>query len=466
MRTIVLTGLLLTSVLCGGCVTTGSATQSAVVRAKDRVVPALVHIRPVKNVFESGKREEVVVIGSGFIVSPDGYVISNEHVVGKASYVQCVLYSKEEVEADVVGVDPYTDIAVLKLRVDHPVPYAKLGDSDKLEAGRTVLALGSPHGLARSVSLGIVSITDRHLDDRGEMRSPYNNWIQTDAAINQGNSGGPLVNLKGEVIGVNARMLMGAENVGFAIPINIAREVFEKIRADGRVVRSWIGVELQETMRMTNAPNARGVVIGDVDPLGPGVEAGLQAGDVILSIDGKPVNARFEEDLPAVRKLIADIPVGTQVPVRVLRAEKELDITVTAEERGDSEENEIEFTEWGFTASDISPAMARRAQLAAREGVAVSGTQLGGLAATAKLEHGDIIQSIDGQEAGALQQFRALYDAAIASKKRLVMLVVKRGALTKFILVNQESVGAAEGSATPEQPGNGKEAEEGKSHVE
>lgn len=452
--------------LACGCVTTGSATQSAVVRAKDKVAPALVHIRPVKNVFASGKREEVVTIGSGFIVSPDGYVITNEHVAGKASYVQCVLYSKEEVEAQVVGIDPPTDIAVLKLSVSHPVPCAKLGESGKLEAGQTVLALGSPHGLARSVSLGIVSVTDRYLEDRGGMVSPYNNWIQTDAAINQGNSGGPLVNLKGEVVGVNARMLLGAENVGFAIPIDIAREVFEKILADGRVIRSWIGADLQETTRKTDDPNAKGVVVADVDPLGPAYEAGLKPGDVMLTVNGKPTNARFEEDLPAVCKLIADLPVGSQAAIRVLRGDQETEFTVTTEEKSDLESNEVEFAEWGFTASDLSPAMVRRAQLSARKGVAVSGTQLGGIAANAKLQRSDIILSVDEQEVENLSQFKRMYAELVQSKKQLAMLVIKRGALTRFVLVRQDGVGAPEGDGVQEMPAEGADTEEEDGHVE
>jgi len=425
-----------------GCVTTGSATQSAVVRAKDKVAPALVHIRPVKKVFSRGKREEVVMVGSGFIISPDGYVITNEHVAGKASFVQCVLYNKEEVEAEVVGVDPYTDIAVLKLDVAEPLSHVTLGRSSALEAGQTVLALGSPHGLARSVSLGIVSVTDRYLEDHGETVSPYNNWIQTDAAINQGNSGGPLVNLKGEVVGVNARMLRGAENVGFAIPIDIAREVVDQIIAHGRVMRSWIGVTLQEMTRKTDDPSIEGVVIADIDPLGAAFEAGLKPGDVMLAIDGEPTNARFEEDLPVVRKQIADIPVDAEVVVRVARGDEEIDVLLTTEEKSDLKGDEVEFAEWGFTATELTPAMVRRARLPSRKGVVVSGRQAGGIAAAARLQRGDIILEVDEAEVENLGQFRRIYEDLIASKQRLVMMVVKRGALTHFVLVKQDRNGA------------------------
>ena len=417
----------------------GTTSEKAVIRAKDQVAPALVHIRPVKEVYASGKREEVQVVGSGFIISPEGYVVTNEHVAGESKSLRCVLYSKEEVDATVVGVDPYTDIAVIKLETKAKLPYVTLGSSSKLVAGQTVLALGSPHGLARSVSMGIVSVTDRYLEDRGdEMVSPFNNWIQTDAAINPGNSGGPLVNLKGEVIGVNARILGGAENVGFAIPIDIAKEVVDQIIKDGRVKRSWIGEALQPMRAKTQDPAAKGVVIADVDPLSPGYEAGLRPGDIMLSAGGKPTNARFEEDLPAVRKLIADLPIGKETVVHVLRDNKETDIKVTTAERSTLKGSQVEFTEWGFTATAVTDAIARKLQLTSRKGVFITGAQVGGIAANAKLQNGDVVLSVDGVEVANLQEFQQTYHALVQSKKPLVMLVAKRGALTRFVLIKQE----------------------------
>jgi serine protease Do len=446
-----------------GCATLGGSMQSAVIRAKDKVAPALVHIRPVKEIFTSGKREEVQVVGSGFIISPDGYVVTNEHVASEAKFVRCVLFNKEEVEAKVVGGDPYTDIAVLKLNTSATdLPHVKLGDSAKLEAGETVLALGSPHGLARSVSVGIVSVTDRYLEDRGdEMVSPFNTWIQTDAAINPGNSGGPLVNLKGEVIGVNARILTGAENVGFAIPINTAKEVVDQIIKNSRVVRSWIGESLQPMRVKTEDPKKQGVVIGDVDPLSPGYEAGLRSGDVLLSIDGKPTNARFEEDLPAVRKLIADLPVGKQVAVHVVRGDQEQDFAVLTAERSQLHGNQVEFPEWGFTAVDLTENIVRRAQLPSKRGILVTGSQVGGIAANARLERGDIILKVDDAELRNLASFQGMYKDFLESKKRLIMLQVKRGALTRFVLVKQEGE-----TGSPAEPGPAPEGEGGRDHVE
>jgi serine protease Do len=445
--------------MLAGCATFSDSRQSVLIRAKDKVAPALVHIRPVKEVYSSGKREEIPVVGSGFIISPDGYVVTNEHVAGQTSSMRCVLYDKTELSAKVIGVDPYTDIALLKLETDRTdLPCVKMGESAMLRQGQTVLALGSPHGLARSVSAGIVSVTDRYLDDRGdEMVSPFNTWIQTDAAINQGNSGGPLVNLKGEVIGINSRALLGAENVGFAIPIDTAKEIIQTLRANGKVVRSWFGEHLQPMRAKTDDPAQKGVVIADVDPLSPGREAGLQPGDVLLSIDGALTTARYEEDLPAVRKAIAGIPVGKQVTLRVLRGEEEKDIPVVTAERSQIKGQQAEFSEWGFTAVDLTANAVRLAQLPSRKGILVTGSQVGTISANAKLQPGDIILKMDDKEVANLAGFQEAYKKLVETKKPLVLLEVKRGALSRFVMVKQngENAGGATQENAPEGEGGG-----------
>jgi serine protease Do len=419
------------------CVTSGQAAERAAMRAKERAAPALVHVRPVKEVFAGGRRQDQVVQGSGFIISPDGYAVTNEHVAGDARLVRCVLYNKAEVEAQVVGSDRYTDLAVLKLDAGGALPSVDLGDSDALRAGQTVLALGSPHGLSRSVSLGVVSVTGRYLPGRGPQVSPYNTWIQTDAAINQGNSGGPLVNLRGEVVGVNARMLSGAENVGFAIPANTAREVVEAIIRDGKVVRSTLGLSLQEMTRATSDPNAQGVIVGDVDPLSPAAAAGIKPGDVLLSVNGKNTNARFVEDLPRVRKIIADLPVGSGARLVLMRGGERVTATAETQEKTDLEAEQAEFPEWGFTAGDVTPQIARAAQLSSRRGVIVTGVETGGAAANAGLTPQDLILTIDEQPIANLAEFRRLYADLVDSGSELVLLDVKRGALTRFVLVEQ-----------------------------
>jgi len=454
--------VLLSAVLGAGCATLSPSADRAVIRAKDRVAPALVHIRPVKEVYAAGKREEVVVIGSGFIISRDGYVVTNEHVAGESKLVRCVLYNKEELEAEVVGTDPFTDIAVLKLVTDrNDLPTVRLGTSRNLEAGQTVLALGSPHGLARSVSRGIVSVPDRYLGDWREVRAPYNTWIQTDAAINQGNSGGPLVNLRGVVVGVNARRLSNADNVGFAIPIDTAKEVVEQIIANGRVKRSWIGVSFQEMTSKTQDPSQNGVVIADVDPLSPGGEAGLRPGDIMVALNGKPTDARFVEDLPVVRKMVADLPVGEEATVRIRRGDEETDVKVTTVEKGDLRGDEIELPEWGLTVSEVTPFIVRRARLDAQRGVVVSGTQVGGVAGKARLARGDIILTMDGEEVENLAHFRQLYADRVASGQKLVLMDVKSGALTRYVLVKQDDTNGDETEQALEENADGDTADNG-----
>ncbi|HRZ81499.1 MAG TPA: trypsin-like peptidase domain-containing protein [Candidatus Hydrogenedentes bacterium] len=440
--------------LCGlaaltGCATLDRGGQSAVLRAKRRVAPAIVHVRPVKEVFDAGRRKEMLVMGSGFIISRDGYVVTNEHVAGQSTSVQCVLSDNREVQARVVGTDVETDIAVLKLETDSPLPSVRMGRSDRLEAGQSVLALGSPHGLARSVSLGIVSVPDRFLSDKSLMEAPYYNWIQTDAAINPGNSGGPLVNLRGEVVGVNARVLSGAENVGFAIPVDIVKDVVADIIENGHVRRGWLGIEFQEMLAKGDVTSEEGVIISDVDRLSPAAEAEIKPGDILTAVNGRKVHARYEEDLPGVRLRIASLPVGETATLTLLRGGEPLEVSLVAEEKTSLRGSQQAFEEWGFTASEVTTEVARRAQLQRRTGILVSGVDPGGRAAVAGLQQGDIVLQVDGEEIPTLTAFNAAYARLRDGKARLVMLFVQRGALTRFVLVNT----TAEAAPAASEPG-------------
>ncbi len=427
--------LLLCAVVFSGCATLPGNTQSAVLSAKNAVYPALVHIRPVKEVYIAGQRREVPTIGSGFIITEDGYIITNEHVAGDSSVVWCVLSDNTELEARVIGADADTDIAVLKVEASSALPTVRLGSSARLESGQMVLAMGSPHGLARSVSLGIISVPDRYLGDADGLIAPYNNWVQTDAAINPGNSGGPLVNLRGEVIGVNSRVLSGAENVGFAIPIDIAREAAEAIMEEGRVRRSWLGLRFQQMGAKTDDPTVRGVVISDVSPYSPAREAGVRPGDLLVAIDDVSVDARFEEELPAVRKAIADLPIGKTTVLQLKRDGEPLEMDVITEEKIATRGGQTEFQEWGFTVAEMTPELARRAQLPERTGVLVSGSMPGSIAAAAGLEQGDIILEVDGEPIHSLAAFTLAYESILESGQPATMLFVKRGAVTRFVLV-------------------------------
>ena len=278
------------------------SVQQRIYDARDRVYPALVHIQPVIKDYRTGELKKQAVIGSGVIFHPDGYVVTNYHVAGKAVRIICTLHDKEQVPAEYIGGDPSTDLAVLKLDLSQysgEISVAAFGDSDTAQVGQQVLAMGSPLALARSVSSGVISTKDRYFSSEyrlpsGEETGRYNLWIQTDAAINPGNSGGPLVDLDGLVIGINSRATFLANNLGFAIPVNIVKEVSAEILDHGSVSRSWIGVHaqaLQELESYFGAGRNTGVLIASVDPGSPAEVSFLQAGDVILAINGESVSA-------------------------------------------------------------------------------------------------------------------------------------------------------------------------------
>src|SRR5262245_7838298 len=266
--------------------------------ARDRVFPALVNIRVITVRYWDGKEQKGQAVGSGTIISPEGYVLTNYHVAENGKKYKCTLADKSEVSATLVGEDPLTDLAILKLdlseRKDNstPVPYAKFGDSNELQIGDPVMAMGSPLALSRSVTYGIVSNTERIFAasdddveeerfDRDQRTGIFNRWIQHDASINPGNSGGPLVNLKGEVVGVNARGMFGMGDMGFAIPGNLAKTVAESLIKSGEVPRSWYGVTFKSIKK---SGHKEGVLINAVLSDSPAAKAGIKAGDVLVAI--------------------------------------------------------------------------------------------------------------------------------------------------------------------------------------
>jgi len=406
--------------------------------AIDQVRPALVHIRPVKEVYLAGKKQSVVITGSGVIISPEGYVLTNNHVAEKSRELKCTLFDKSEVYAEVVGTDPYTDIAVLKIDpadIQEPLPWARLGNSDTLRVGEQVMAMGSPHGLSRSVSVGALSATDRYFGRDQRVVSPYHLWIQTDAAINPGNSGGPLVNLNGEVVGINSRAVLGANNLGFAIPINIVKDVSDKLIADGEVARSWIGVELQKTKTLTTENTETGVLISSVDEDSPAQNAGIRTGDIMVSFDGHPVSARFEEELPAVRRLIAQTPVGKEVTVEVKRNGETTAVVLTTDKKGKFVGQDVECPLWGFAVREVTEAIARENKLGSKRGVFVSGVQAGSPADRGGLSSSSIVLRIDGEKVTDIAAFTDKYEAAVEARKRLVLLEAKHGPVERFVLL-------------------------------
>ncbi|MEW5924646.1 MAG: trypsin-like peptidase domain-containing protein [Candidatus Zixiibacteriota bacterium] len=432
-----------------------SPLQQEIYMARDRVLPALVHIQPVITDFRTGKMRKQSVVGSGVIFHKDGYVVTNYHVAGKAERIICTMPDKEQVKAELIGGDPLTDIAVIRLDLSQysgNIQIVELGDSDQLQVGQYVLAMGSPLALARSVSCGVISTTDRFFP--GETRLPsgektgiYNNWIQTDAAINPGNSGGPLVDLNGRVVGINSRATLFANNIGFSIPINIVKEVVKNILEKGKVTRSWIGVQCQELQNLESwfgTELNEGVLIASLDAKSPAEDAGLKAGDIILKMDGQPVSARFAEELPAFYKKIADHPIGSIIAMTVRREDKTIYVNVMTHELGEILGEDLECKEWGFTVKGITKQMAIENLLEDTLGVFVSGVKRVGAAAEAGLLRGDVIQGLNEKPTLTFQEFFDVYNEMVESGVEKVLLTVKRSESTKFVLIKVNNHKTAE----------------------
>lgn len=422
------------------------ALQNQVYQARDKVLPALVHVEPIKKVYTSGEEQRTLVTGSGVIFSSEGYVLTNHHVAENAEKVWCTLSSKDRITATVVGTDPSTDIAVLKLNLteleDKDLPFATLGNSDSLQVGQMVLALGSPLGLSRSISMGVISSIDRYFPDRGNMISPYNLWIQTDAAINPGNSGGPLINLEGKVIGINARAVFMAENLGFAIPINLVREVAEKILKGTSLKRAWIGVELQPTKEFReymNFTKFTGVLVSHVEDNSPALNAGIKPGFVIQKINGVPVHGEYEEDLPAVRKQIADLPIGEEVPFTIWSNNQTEEINIPVKEEPFFDQPEFETDKWGAVVKNLDWQIYRIQMMEDFNGVYLTGVKSGGPADQANIRSGDVIRKINGQIIKNLSEFKTVYEKLNDNDKKTIFLELMRSGNPYFAVIKLNS---------------------------
>ena len=292
--------------------------------------------------------------GSGFVIDKNGYIVTNNHVVEGADKIKVVFKDEREYDAEIIGRDPVTDIALLKVETKDSLPTVALGNSDRLKVGEWVMAIGSPFGLDHTVTAGIVSAKGRVIGS-----GPYDDYIQTDASINPGNSGGPLLNMKGEVIGINTMIIAGGQGIGFAIPIDLAENVIEQLKQNGEVTRGWFGVSIQdlkgELAAYYGAKGQTGVLVAAVTPGDPADKAGIQAQDIITEVNGKQMTT--SRDLTT---LVAGLGVGDQAKVTVLRGgeTKKLDVKIgkrplTLAAAGEShQENEGEY---GFQVSELTP---------------------------------------------------------------------------------------------------------------
>lgn len=365
-------------------------------------------------------------LGSGFIIDKEGHIVTNHHVIENADKIKVKLTNGKEYNAEIVGRDPKTDIALVKAKGLEGFQTIKLGDSDALEVGEWVVAIGSPFGLEHTVTAGIVSAKGRVIGS-----GPYDDFIQTDASINPGNSGGPLVNMKGEVVGINTAIVSrsgGNVGIGFAIPANLARGIIEQLQTSGSVTRGWLGVSIQdltpELADYYGLKDGKGALVGEVFEGDPADKAGIKAKDVIIEVDGKKI-----EDSRDLSRTIAEVPVGKKLTVKVLRDGKERTFRVKIDKRTDEKETLAmkeprEETDLGMTLSPLTPQLARQFNLSETEGVVVVGVEKGGPADQAEVQEGDLILEIDRKSITTLEDYHALIKAV--KEGETVSLLVRR----------------------------------------
>jgi serine protease Do len=333
-------------------------------------------------------------LGSGFIVDKEGYIVTNNHVIENADEIVVILKDEKEYDAKIIGRDVNTDLALIKIKPERDLPVLDLGDSDVLEIGQWVVAIGNPFGLEQTVTAGIVSAKGRVIGS-----GPYDDFIQTDASINPGNSGGPLLNMKGEVIGINTAIIASGQGIGFAIPINLAKGVIDQLKDRGEVIRGWLGVAIQdlseEVMEYYGIKEKKGVLVTEVFPGDPADAAGIKPKDIILSVDGKKVDSSRD-----LSRIVAEFGVGEVVKIEVLRDGHTQTMKAKIAKREDKkamaqELQKEEKDELGFKVSNLTPDLARRFGVNVNEGVIVVGVGADSKAEEAGLRVGDIIKEVN-----------------------------------------------------------------------
>jgi len=416
----------------------------------ERVSPGVVNIQTSKTVsgasmhpffeefFEGNPFEErfrsrehkVPSLGSGFVISPDGYIVTNYHVIEDVDSIRVAFQDGVERDAEVVGRDPATDIALIRVETDHELFHLTLGDSQSVRPGDWVVAIGNPFGLEHTVTAGIVSAKHRIIG-----QGSYDDYLQTDAAINPGNSGGPLLNLAGEVIGINTAIRQSANTIGFAVPIDMAKEVLPQLRAQGHVTRGWLGVVIQPMTREISehleVDESDGALISKVIPEGPAEQAGLQHRDVIVEFDGKPI-----ADWNELPRVVAATPVKKKVPVVVIRDGKRKTFKVEVGELEDPGTQQLAAAEgkssaFGLRVQDLTPDLADQLGVEGDTGVVVTEVEPGSAAEEAKLQRGDVILEVDRDEIANVADLRRKLDEV--DEERGALLLIRRGDATVFV---------------------------------
>ena len=377
-------------------------------------------------------------LGSGVIVSPDGYILTNNHVIEGANEIKVYTSDKRELKARVIGADPKTDIAVVKVELKN-LPTLAFADSTQVQVGDIALAIGNPFGVGQTVTMGIISATGR-----GNLGiEDYEDFIQTDAAINPGNSGGALINMSGQLIGVNTAILSragGNQGVGFAVPANLARAVMNQLLKNGKVVRGYLGVMIQpvspEIAEAFNLPDARGALVGEVTPDGPAARAGLAQGDVITELNGVRV-----DDSRELRLKVSQLAPGSAIKLKIIRDGAPREVTITLGEAPNEKEtanngNPESDSSDGLSVETLTPQLARQLELPANvSGVVVTGVQDGSRADQAGLRRGDVIQQVNRRPVNNVAEFER---AMKQNTGKSAVLLVNRNGHTSFVVIARE----------------------------
>jgi serine protease Do len=346
-------------------------------------------------------------VGTGFIIDKSGSIITNNHVVENADKVKVKLKDQREFEAKIIGRDPHTDLALIKIDAKGDLPVASLGRSEDLMVGEWVLAVGSPFGLEQTVTAGIVSAKGRVIGS-----GPYDDFIQTDTSINPGNSGGPLLNLNGEVVGINTAIIAHGQGIGFAIPIDLATKIIAQLKENGEVTRGWLGVNIQDLKgdlaEYYDAKNSEGVLVTDVVPGNPADKAGIKPKDIITAINGEKVKTSRELTAKA-----ATLPVGETTEITVLRDGKEKTFELKVAKRpltvADAGKPQVEKEgEYGLQVTDLTPEMAQRLNVNRETGVVVVGVRPDGKAHKAGVQQGDLILEVNRQSVSSTGELKQL----------------------------------------------------------
>ena len=360
-------------------------------------------------------------LGSGFILNRDGYIITNDHVVRDAESIQVKLSNENVYNGKVVGSDPKTDIAVIKINAKEKLPVAVLGDSDKLQVGQWAIAIGNPFGLDRTVTVGVVSATGR--SNMGI--ETYENFIQTDASINPGNSGGPLLNVYGEVICINTAIVAAGQGIGFAIPINMAKRVVAQLINKGNVTRGWLGISIQpvtpEIAQSFGLKQPHGALVSDVMPGSPAAKSGIVQGDIITRFAGKEIKT-----VQQLQLLVADTQVGARIEVEVFRdgQTRKLPITIVSADAAVAARPQFHEADTGLVGLTVED-LPREMRKKGLSGVVVTEVDPGGLAAESGIQRGDIIVSVNQRRVSSLSDY--VKTVKEAEKQGSVAMLVKRG---------------------------------------